>query len=154
MSALLLSTAEFKRLCGLYGRKGSAPATQSQDKAEMFLHCWRQLGVKDFALEREYPFHPKRQFKFDVAFPDRQLAIEVEGSIWQKGGGGHSHPLGILRDIEKYNLAAELGWAVLRYTPEMLHRTPQACVQQVLAVLNKRETQCNPTRKNSPPGKA
>lgn len=72
---------------------------------------------------RELRFHETRRFRFDYAWPDRMLAIEVEGGIWRKGGGAHSHPLNIKRDIEKGNLAQLGGWTVLRYAPEDL---PQA----------------------------
>lgn len=68
----------------------------------------------------EYQFHPTRKWRFDFAWPEKKLAIEQEGAIWQRGGGGHSHPLGIERDIDKYNAAALLGWRILRYAPEDL----------------------------------
>lgn len=67
-------------------------------------------------LEREYQFHPERKFRFDYAWPEKKIALEVEGGLWRKGGGAHSHPKGILRDIEKYNLATTLGWRVIRVT--------------------------------------
>lgn len=63
----------------------------------------------------EYRFDPKRRFRFDVAWPDRKLAVEIEGAIWSRGA--HSRPLGILRDMEKGNLAVMRGWSVLRFTP-------------------------------------
>jgi hypothetical protein len=66
----------------------------------------------------EYTFHPTRGWKFDYAFPAERLAVEIEGGIWKKGGGAHSHPLNIERDIEKYNEAAILGWRILRVVPE------------------------------------
>lgn len=68
----------------------------------------------------EHQFHAVRRWQFDYAFPEPKIAVEVEGGIWTKGGAGHSHPLGIERDIEKYNAAAMLGWRVLRYAPENL----------------------------------
>lgn len=67
---------------------------------------------------REHAFHPGRRWRFDFAYPDRKIGIEVEGGIWRQGGGAHSHPLNILRDIEKYNAAAVLGWRILRFTTE------------------------------------
>jgi hypothetical protein len=68
----------------------------------------------------EYEFHPTRKFRFDYALPEHKIAIEVEGGIWREGGGAHSHPSNILRDLEKYNEAACLGWRVLRVVPEKL----------------------------------
>lgn len=68
----------------------------------------------------EHQFHAVRRWQFDYAFPESKIAVEVEGGIWRNGGGAHSHPLNIERDIEKYNAAAMLGWRVLRYAPENL----------------------------------
>jgi hypothetical protein len=57
-----------------------------------------------------------RKWAFDFAWPTQRLAVELEGGIWRKGGGAHSHPLGIERDIDKYNHAMLTGWRVLRVT--------------------------------------
>lgn len=70
--------------------------------------------------QEEFAFHCTRKWRFDFAWPEKKLALEVDGGIWQRGGGGHSHPLGIERDIEKYNAAALIGWRILRYAPEEL----------------------------------
>lgn len=72
------------------------------------------------APKPEYQFHQKRKWRFDYAWPDKKVALEVEGGIWRKGGGAHSHPSNIKRDIEKYNEATSLGWGILRVAPEDL----------------------------------
>ena len=55
------------------------------------------------------------------------IALEIEGGIFggkeangRRYKGAHSSVTGMLRDIEKYNAAAVLGWRVLRVTPEQL----------------------------------
>lgn len=63
--------------------------------------------------EREYRFHPKRRWRFDFAFPEQRVAVEVEGGVFVNGR--HSRGAGMLADMEKYNAAAEAGWVVLRY---------------------------------------
>ena|ERR1017187_8555931 len=63
----------------------------------------------------EYPFHPERKFRFDFAWIEQRLALEVEGGIWI--GGGHSRGSGVSKDIEKYNEAVRLGWKVIRCVP-------------------------------------
>lgn len=68
----------------------------------------------------EWKFHPGRAWRFDYAWPLELVALEIEGAIWKQGGGGHSHPLGIQRDAEKYSEAALLGWRILRVAPEDL----------------------------------
>lgn len=90
---------------------------KSPGEAEFLLHL---RATKLPAPRTEYEFHPTRGWRFDVAWPDLMIAFEVEGGIWKKDGGGHSHPTGILRDIEKYNAAARLGWLVFRVTTDMV----------------------------------
>ncbi len=68
--------------------------------------------------ETEYRFAPPRKWMFDFAWPARLLAVEQEGGIWS--GGRHIRPKGFLRDLEKYNTAALLGWKLLRVTPQMV----------------------------------
>lgn len=65
--------------------------------------------------KREYRFAPPRMYRADFAWPERMLLVEVEGGIWTNGR--HSRGAGMEADMEKYNLAASLGWAVLRFGP-------------------------------------
>lgn len=66
----------------------------------------------------EYAFHPTRKWRFDFAWPDHQIAAEVDGGTWI--GGRHSRGAGYERDCEKLNAAAVLGWRVLRFTTAMV----------------------------------
>lgn len=76
----------------------------------------RALGVRH---EREYRFAAPRRFRADYwIWPD--LLVECDGGIWRKGGGAHSRPANILRDIEKANLAMFNGYRLLRVTPDMI----------------------------------
>ncbi|TZF84529.1 hypothetical protein FW774_05945 [Pedobacter sp. BS3] len=90
-------------------------------KVDLFVRLVEQeLGI---ILVPEYEFHPERHWRFDYADPDRKIAIEQEGGIWRKGGGAHSRPKNILRDMDKYTQAALLGWKVIRRTPNQLATT-------------------------------
>ena len=60
----------------------------------------------------EYPFHPARRWRFDLAFPAERVAVELEGGV--RTGGRHTRPGGYEGDIEKYNAAALAGWVVIR----------------------------------------
>lgn len=63
----------------------------------------------------------ERKWKFDFCWlAPHCVALEVEGGIWRRGGGAHSRPAAILRDIEKYNSATVMGWRVFRCTPEQI----------------------------------
>ncbi len=65
--------------------------------------------------QTEVKFHPKRKWRFDLAWPDRKLACEIDGGGFI--GGRHSTGMGIQRDCEKGAAALLLGWRVLRVTP-------------------------------------
>lgn len=66
----------------------------------------------------EYRFHETRKWRFDFAYPERQIAIEVEGGTW--ANGRHTRGKGYEQDCEKYNTAALRGWTVLRFTSGMI----------------------------------
>lgn len=66
--------------------------------------------------EREFRFAPPRRWRFDVAFPLRRIAVEIEGGIWT--GGRHTRGSGFQADMQKYNEAALLGWRVLRVSSD------------------------------------
>lgn len=78
----------------------------------------KELGEKVLA---ELKFHTKRQWRFDFAVPSCFVAIEQEGGIWKRGR--HVRGKGYLNDMEKYNSAVELGWVVLRYSPDQMLKT-------------------------------
>jgi len=62
----------------------------------------------------ENKFHPKRDWKSDLAIPSIMIAIELEGGVWTRGR--HTRGQGYIDDCTKYNACAVLGWTVLRYT--------------------------------------
>lgn len=70
----------------------------------------------------EHVFHPKRKWRFDAAYVEEKVAVEIEGGTgWKRDEPSrHLTPSGFAGDVEKYNAAAILGWAVLRFTPTML----------------------------------
>lgn len=80
------------------------------------LGAFRDAGIP--LPEREYKFHPSRRWRFDYAWPNHMIALEVEGGVWT--GGRHTRGAGFLADVEKYNAAALVGWRVLRVTPSHL----------------------------------
>lgn len=74
------------------------------------------LGIP--APEYEFRFHGTRKWRFDLAFPAERVAIEVQGGIWV--AGGHNRGAQMLKDWEKYNEAACLGWRLLYCQPKDL----------------------------------
>lgn len=62
----------------------------------------------------EHRFHPTRKWRFDFAWPEYMVAVEIEGGTWT--GGRHNTGKGMDSDMEKYNAAALMGWMVLRFS--------------------------------------
>lgn len=83
-------------------------------KAELEL----QLKLVKIEVEPEYMFALPRKWRADYRIRDTRVLVEFEGGLFAKGKQGHSSVTGILRDIEKYNTAALLGWLVIRVTPK------------------------------------
>ena len=85
----------------------------------------------------EHYFAKPRKFRFDVAFVEQKLAIELDGGIYAQGR--HSRGVGYEKDCEKFNLAVELGWAVLHYTGNQLRKDPNSIMRQIFHVLEQRK---------------
>ena len=71
----------------------------------------------------ELQFAPPRKWRFDFAFND-QVALEVQGGLFT--GGRHSRGPALLKEHEKLNAAAVLGWRVLYCIPQNL------CMQETV----------------------
>lgn len=70
----------------------------------------------------EHRFHETRRWRFDYAWVEQRLALEVEGGAFS--AGRHIRPEGFLADCEKYSEAAALGWRILRVPPSALATLP------------------------------
>jgi hypothetical protein len=75
----------------------------------------------------ELVFAPPRKWRFDYAWPDYKVALEVEGGAWT--GGRHTRGSGFMKDIEKYNEASCLGWRLIRTVPSEM--TSVAVIQTI-----------------------
>ena len=62
---------------------------------------------------RQHRFAPPRRWLFDFAWPDRLVAVEIDGLVYG-GRGGHQTVDGILKDCEKQEAALRRGWRVYR----------------------------------------
>lgn len=74
---------------------------------------WSILGLPK--PEAEYKFCKDRKFRFDFCWPNRLIAVEIEGAVWTQGR--HTRGSGFIKDMEKYNIAGKLGYRVFRFTP-------------------------------------
>ena len=83
---------------------------------------WQVEQALGITLDAEYRFHPTRKWRFDLACPDRMVAVEIEGIVWRGEVGRHQRAKGYQSDCEKYNEALILGWRVLRVTPDQVNK--------------------------------
>lgn len=93
---------------------------------------WQMKAAGVEPAQTEWRFHPRRRWRFDLAWPDRLLAVEVDGGTWN--GGRHTTGSGIEADSEKFSEAAAFGWRVMRLTKWMvLSGTGLEMVERALA---------------------
>lgn len=97
-------------------RRAEAKAKREALERELELQL-RALGLTD-GMVREYKFIEGRRFRFDFAWPELWVAVEVEGI--NHAGTRHQRIKGYTDDCRKYNAAAMLGWRVLRFPQPML----------------------------------
>jgi hypothetical protein len=83
---------------------------------DLFVACCVAAGLPKPV--EEHRFHESRQWRFDYAWPDRRVALEIEGGVYS--GGRHVRGKGFEADAEKYNHATLCGWRVFRVTTSML----------------------------------
>ena len=76
-------------------------------------------GLK--GVKTQFKAIPGRQFKWDFAFPESRLLIEVQGGTFSRKKSGHKTGMGINRDCEKSNLAVIAGWRVLAFDTKHIH---------------------------------
>lgn len=67
---------------------------------------------------REHRPFLDRRFRCDLAWPDRKLAVEVDGGELMRGR--HNRAAGMASDCEKANLLTLAGWRCLRFTGQMV----------------------------------
>jgi hypothetical protein len=74
-------------------------------------------AIKDEGLpapQLEWRFHSIRKWRFDAAWPDQMIAIEIHGGVYSFGH--HVRGKGFEDDREKANEATVMGWRLLEYS--------------------------------------
>ena len=115
-----MTTAEY---AGLMRRREGKPsraerraASEAEEMMAFLIETWDVPPPL-----REHRFHAERMWRFDFAWPESKVAIEVEGVLWG-GGGRHQRVAGFLGDCEKYLEAQSMGWQVVRVPSAWLAR--------------------------------
>lgn len=80
---------------------------------EVVIDYYREVGIE---LTTEYRFTPTRDYRFDFVHLPSKVALEVQGGVWLPRGG-HTSGAGYTKDIEKENLALQLGYRVMKCVP-------------------------------------
>jgi hypothetical protein len=68
----------------------------------------------------EYRFHPTRKWRMDIAFLESKVFVEVQGGIFIRGR--HVRGASLLKEWEKLNTAAVMGWRCLCCQPRDVYR--------------------------------
>lgn len=107
-------------------QKQEPTEAQKQLKAERarrleskFAGQWR-ARCPEIELLSQYRFDETRRWRFDFAVPAIWLAIEIDGGTWSDERSGHTWGKGVTNDYEKQNAAMIGGWAVFRFTSDMV----------------------------------
>jgi hypothetical protein len=96
-----------------------APKPATSSYAETLGFQCRMLGLPE--PECEVRFAPPRRWKFDAFWRHVGLALEIQGGLFLPNGGGrHNRGAALLREQEKLNAAAALGFRVVFTTPKDL----------------------------------
>jgi very-short-patch-repair endonuclease len=116
--------------------------------SDTFVALWKQYGLPIEPV-REFRFAPPRRWRFDVAWPECKIAVELEGGQWIKSR--HRTGTGYGKDAAKYNAAVALGWRILRFVTNDLDLDPLGTIKQVADLLNQAagEITCGPMARES-----
>lgn len=97
----------------------------------------QHLKMYKIPYQREVCLVPGRKYRWDFVVGD--LAIEIQGSVWRKGG--HSTGAGISRDAQKLNAVVLAGYRPLLFTSRMV--LDGSAIDTVRAALNKKGKEVN-----------
>jgi len=94
--------------------------TEISKGEQKFLDAWHAHGIPDSDPEQQVVIEgvksdANRHYKFDFAWPQIRLAIEVDGHGW-----GHVTPANRSRDATKVRRAMAAGWLVIPVTTDCL----------------------------------
>lgn len=83
-----------------------------EERLVQHLRAHKVPHTREFSL-------PGRAFRWDFAFPEARLLVEVHGGIW-RAKGAHNTGGAITRDAEKGAYAAGLGWRTFAVTGKQI----------------------------------
>lgn len=140
-----LSTTEI--VAAAYARQERRAASSRQGKRteaeDAFARDCRFYRLPTYLQHFVLPaFHrtPKLQrratWEFDGVFPEFKLLVEIQGGIWMRGKGAHSHPVDLIRNFRKHNDCTRLGYSLLQFEPDYV--VSHQAVEYTMRVLSER----------------
>ena len=92
----------------------ASPGGRRSSLEAAFADQARRLRLPAWVEEHRFAASIGRRWRFDFAWPDRMLAVEIDGGAFS--GGRHTRGAGFVEDCRKMNAATLMGWRVLRFT--------------------------------------
>ena len=110
------------------GKPGKVTNRSKEPSALELLFDRQVVGAGLPTPVKELKFHSVRRWRFDFAFKEYQVAVEIEGGTYSHGKekngkeqkSRHLTPTGFYNDCHKYAEAAILGWTVIRADAKMI----------------------------------
>lgn len=102
--------------------KALKPKTKSSDKTKLqAAKLAQEVEINLIGLpvyEKEVRFHPVRKWRFDYAWTELKIALEIHGGVFTNGR--HTRGKGFTEDKVKMNTAQLLGWIVIEATTKQV----------------------------------
>lgn len=117
------------RNLGGHGSAAAAADRAASAAERKAIALLRAAGITGWRLH-----HRVGGYELDLAFPDEQVAVEVDGWAW------HRDAESFRRDRQRQNALVLAGWTVLRFTWHDLTQRPDEVIAEIRAALHDRRT--------------
>jgi very-short-patch-repair endonuclease len=138
------------------GRRCGSPAVGSKGKQKkikvkkarpdlegMILHQLQRYGIRCEEKNRQHRFS-KRRWKFDFAWPEYMLAVEIHGGTYvplhrrgMQQPGAHSRGAHQRKDFEKWSHAAIDGWKILHFDTKDVQGKDRRAINTIITAMRK-----------------
>lgn len=135
----ILTVADLTVACERLVRCSGAPqlraitadmADGAQSEAErLAVKILQEMGVTGWVTQHEITLPDGSRAVIDIAFPERLIAIEVDGRAF------HTDAARFERDRRRQNMLVQYGWTVLRFTWTDVAERPRSVAERIRATL-------------------
>ncbi len=96
-----------------------------------FRFCAECCGGIGAGVRKRLKVAGLQDWRFDFAWPEKKIAVEIDGGQWMFGGGRHNTD----EDRLKLNTAALMGWRVIRFSVKTMQDDPVGCIKKIELIL-------------------